>query len=216
MWFGSSTGIRKLETIPALDRQLHIGSDNMSSVNVISDLGFYFDSELNMKAHISRTSRACFFHLRRLRAIRNRLGQEVTARLVSAFVLSRLDYCNALLAGLPMSTLAPLQKVLNAAAQLVMNLKPRDHVTSALRLLHWLPIQQRIEYKLCLLGHNALNGCAPGYFTELLTAVADIPSRASLRNASKHCLDAPRTKLKMGTGPSQSLHHRPTTVSTLI
>jgi hypothetical protein len=99
MWFGSSTGIRKLEMIPALDRQLHIGSDNISSVDVIRDLGFYFDSELNMKAHISRTSRACFFHLRRLRAIRNRLGQEVTARLVSAFVLSRLDYCNALLAG---------------------------------------------------------------------------------------------------------------------
>ena len=53
----------------------------------------------------------------------------MTARLVPALIISRLDYCNAILANLPASTLAPLQRVLNAAARLVMNLGPRDHVT---------------------------------------------------------------------------------------
>ena len=64
-----------------------------------------------MQVHVARTTRVCFYHLRRLRAVRRQLGQEVTARLVSAFVLSRLDYCNALLAKLPNSTIAPLQRV---------------------------------------------------------------------------------------------------------
>jgi len=80
-----------------------------------------------------------FYHLHRIRAVRRQLGCNVTARLVTAIVLSRLDYCNAVLAGLPASTLAPFQRVLHAAARTVMDLKPRDRVTPALRELHWLP-----------------------------------------------------------------------------
>ena len=98
----------------------------------------------------ARTSRVCFYHLRRLRAARSRLGQDIAARLVglSAFVLSRVDYCNAILAGLPASTLAPLQKVINVAARLVLNLKPHDHITAALRALHWLPNAYKTENRL--------------------------------------------------------------------
>ena len=64
----------------------------------------------------------------------------VTARLVSALVISRLDYCNSVLTHLPASTLAPLQRVLNAAVRLVHDLGPREHVTPAMYELHWLPI----------------------------------------------------------------------------
>src|SRR6218665_739002 len=101
-----------------------------------------------MKVHITRVSRTCFYHLCRLRSIRGCLGREVTAQLVSTYIISRLDYCNSILANLPASTLAPLQRVLNAAARLVMNLGPRDHVTQALYELHWLPIPSRIQFKL--------------------------------------------------------------------
>ena len=78
------------------------------------------------------------------------------ARLVTALVLSRLDYCNAMLAGLPASTLAPFQRVLHAEARTVLDLEPRDRVTPALRELHWLPVTERIQYKLCLLAHKSL------------------------------------------------------------
>ena len=108
-----------------------------------------------MLEHVSRVAQICFFHLRCLRSVRRQLGRDVSARLVSALVLSRLDYCNAVLACLPAATLAPLQRVLTAAARLVLDLKTRDHATPALRELHWLPIAQRIEYKLCLLVHKA-------------------------------------------------------------
>ena len=66
-----------------------------------------------------------------LRTVRLELGRQVTAQLVSTLILSRLDYCNAVLAGLPASTLAPLQRVLNVAARLVFELGPRDHVSAA-------------------------------------------------------------------------------------
>ena len=73
--------------------------------------------------------------------------------------------------------LAPLQRVLHAAARVVMDLRPRDHVSPALRDLHWLPIKQRIEFKLCLLVHKSLIGHSPAYISDLLTSAADVPGR---------------------------------------
>ena len=65
---------------------------------------------MSMRAQIAKTTRICFFDLRRLRQVRRRLlGRQVAAQLVSAFIISRLDYGNATLSGLPQSTLTPLQ-----------------------------------------------------------------------------------------------------------
>jgi hypothetical protein len=151
-----------------------------------------------MRAHISRLTRTCFYHLRRLRSIRLQLGRDVTQRLVSAFVFSRLDYCNALFAELPATTLAPLQRVQNAAARLVLNLKSSDHLTAAFVELHWLPIKQRIKYKLCLLVHKSLTGQAPLYLSELLQPIVDIPARSSLRSAAHNKIEIPRTRRCIG------------------
>jgi len=81
-------------------------------------------------------------------------------------VLLRLNYCNAVLVGLLVATLAPLQRVLHAAVRLVLDLEPRNHVTHALRELHWLPVMQQIEYKLHLLVHKALIGQAADYISK--------------------------------------------------
>ena len=113
-----------------------------------------------MRSHVSRVAQTCFY-LRRIRAVRRQLSRDVTARLVTALVLSRLDYCDAVLAGLPASILAPFQRVLHAAARTVLDLKPRDRVTPALQELHWLPVQ----YKLCLLVHKSFLGHMPEYIS---------------------------------------------------
>jgi len=165
IWFGSAANLRKISSV---DKDILVGSSIMSPSSVVRDLEVFFDSELNMMSHINRIVRTCFYHLRHLRAVRRRLVQEITARLVSVFVLSRLDYCNAFLAKLPASTLAPLQRVMHAAARLVCGLSPRDHLASPLRSLHWLPVKQRIEFKLCLLVHQTINGRAPAYLKDLI------------------------------------------------
>ena len=76
--------------------------------------------------------------------------------------------------------------------------KPRDHITSALQELHWLPIRQRIEYKLCLLVHLSIDDQAPSYLRQKLTFVFDLPGRRSLGSAQTRNLVIPRTKLKLG------------------
>ena len=82
----------------------------------------------------------CLFHLCRLRHPASRhVTSDVMNHLVMDVILSRLDYCNSLLAGLPWSTVAPVQRVLNATVRLVLGLSPRDHVSQVLTDLHWLP-----------------------------------------------------------------------------
>ena len=121
-----------------------------------------------MKAHIKRLASACHYHLRRMRALSGLLGRAVTARLASAFILSRLDYCNAVLTGLPALTLGPLQRVLHAAPRAVYDLKPLDHISESIHALHWLPLKQSVDLKLCLLVHHTVNGRAPYYLQNLI------------------------------------------------
>jgi len=74
-------------------------------VESVRNLGVYLDSSLSMQTHVAKVTQTCFFLLRRLRQIRRLLGRDVTANVVAALVLTRLDYCNALLSGLPTAVL---------------------------------------------------------------------------------------------------------------
>jgi len=99
-------------------------------------------------------SSACYYQLHWLCQICRRVGAEVTTQLVLALVMSRLDYCNAALAGIPQSTPEPPQQVQNAAACLVHQLVVRDHVTPNLTVLHWLMIRCRTHFKLCTIMYG--------------------------------------------------------------
>ena len=167
-------------------------------VDTARSLGVTMDSKISMKAFIARTSRTCFFHLRRIRQIRMCLTEDSARTITVALVMSRLDYCNAILAGLPAASLRPLCSALHAAARVVACAPSRDHITPLLRELHWLPIQARIQYKLCLLMFGVQSGDGPDYLRELVVACCSVQSRRSLRSASGAQFIVPRTRLKFG------------------
>ena len=195
IWFGSKCNIGKIYSV---DMTLTFGEVSISPVICVKYLGVLLDTELNMKCQINCIAGACFFQLRRLRQLRNVISPQALQRVVSALILSRLDYCNSVLAGFPASALALLQRVQNSAAMLVAGLGPRDHVTSALRTLHWLPVVQRIQYKLCVLTHAAFYKYGPVYLTELFVPVSQLPGRSRLRSADSFMLDVPRVKSSVG------------------
>ncbi len=116
------------------------------------------------------------------------LWEHATQLLVQALVLSRLDYCNALLAGLPASSINPLQLIQNATARLIFNEPKRTHVTPLFINLHWLPIAARIKFKALMFVYRTTSGSAPLYLNSLLQTY--MPSR-SLRSASEQRITLP-------------------------
>ena len=114
----------------------------------VKNLGVTYDCHLTMKTHVSNLVRSANFELRRISSIRHLLSTDATKTLVSAFVLSLLDYCNSLLFGCPQYLLHKLQKVQNNAARLVLRVSKTDHIFPHLASLHWLPIDSWIQYKL--------------------------------------------------------------------
>ena len=109
-----------------------------------------------------------FLGIRRISTIRHYLTDDATKTLVVSLVLSRIDYCNSLLAGLPQSLVGKLQRVQNSAARLVIRAFPHVHITPILRHLHWLPVRARISYKTACLCFNAITSSTPAYLSDLL------------------------------------------------
>ena len=96
---------------------------------------------LSMKHHVAKVAAVCFYHLRRLRQIRRRISTEVTNRLVLAVVISRLDYCNSVSAGVMARTIGTSITRTECCKSLIFELTPRDHISPSLLQLHWLPVQ---------------------------------------------------------------------------
>ncbi len=103
------------------DITIQLGSSTTTPSSSVRNLGVIFNEQLTFKDHIAKTARSCMFALHNIRKIRPFLTEHAAQLLVQALVTSRLDYCNALLAGLPSSTIKSLQIIQNAAARLVFN-----------------------------------------------------------------------------------------------
>jgi len=108
IWLGSRAALQKLSVT---DSSLVVGSTTIRPSSIVRNLGVLFDSELTFKHHVSKTVSSCFYQLRRIRQLKRHVDVNTTKLLISAFILSRLDYCNVLLSGLPMSTIRLLRRV---------------------------------------------------------------------------------------------------------
>uniref|UniRef100_H3AGI1 Reverse transcriptase domain-containing protein n=1 Tax=Latimeria chalumnae TaxID=7897 RepID=H3AGI1_LATCH len=164
-------------------------------VKVTKSLGVFLDASLTLERQISSVVSSGFFHLRNIRRLSPVLPHDSLSTLMHAFVTSRLDYCNALYAGLPLKAIRRLQLVQNSAARVVYNMSRFDHVTPTLRKLHWLPIRWRITFKVLVLVFKALNGLGPAYLRDFLTPY--VPTH-SLRSEFAGSLVVPRCRTKLG------------------
>ena len=64
-----------------------------------------------------------------------------------SLVLTKLDYCNSLLAGIPIYLIEKLQKVQKCAARICLKKRKYDHAKPLLQELHWLPVKKELITK---------------------------------------------------------------------
>ena len=131
----------------------------------LKSLGVTLDKQLSFDQHIVDVCKACYFHIRALRHVRElqkvasclMMPDDVAATVVCSVISTRLDYCNPLFTWISAANFANLQRVQNTLARVLQRRSKHDHITPALIQLHWLPIQQRVTYKLATLTFKTLS-----------------------------------------------------------
>ena len=120
-------------------------------------LGFNLDSRLSYTQQDSSVCRRCYYFLRKIYSIRDTVDRKLLIELVRVMILSRLDYCNSLYYGLPVNIIQKLQRIMNSACRLIFRLSPCSPTANYIKKLHWLPMKQRILYKIPLFGHRLVH-----------------------------------------------------------
>ena len=116
----------------------------------VRDLGVILDKELDLRQHINDACKKAISAIGSISRIRKYMSQSNLKRIVNAFVISQIDYCNRILYGLPTIEHEKLQRVQNNATHLITGSSKGDHFIPVLKILHWLPVRSRITFKTLL------------------------------------------------------------------
>ena len=184
-----SSRFRETEPI----NSLNINGELVHASQSCRNLGVIFDSQLTFENFITRKCRAASYALYKIGKIRHYLDRHTTEKLVHAFVLCHIDFCNSLIFGLPQQQTRKLQVLQNAAARLVTRTRKYDSITPVLRNLHWLPVHNRILFKLLVFAFECFHRVAPEYLSDLLFSYK--PTR-SLRSSTQNLFVVPSMMTK--------------------
>lgn len=179
---------------------LKVGSSVVKSVNAVRNLGVVMDNTLSMVDQVKGLCRTLNYQLRNIARIRRFLNEESCHHVVRSLVSSRLDYGNSLLAGTTDSHFTQLQRIQNKAARLIFGVKRREHITPYLDELHWLPVKQRVHFKLLVIMYQCVNGTAPSYLSDGISLLNPPNSeRRTLRSSQDRTrLYIPKTRKSIG------------------
>ena len=160
---------------------LKVGNDDIVPSDCVRNLGVHFDSLALGHVQVTKVCKSASFGLYRIGRIRKYLNRTNTEQLIHAFITSRLDYCNSLYVRLPHTQINRMQRIQNSAARLVTLSRKHEHITPIRKNLHWLPVAQRIDFKVLLLTHKCLNNQAPSYLSSLVSyRNTGIPTRREI------------------------------------
>ena len=159
---------RHAEIVSHLDVDLKIGGSVITPSSSVKNLGIVFDISLTMEQHVTALCRNINFHLGNLSRRKRFIDSATCAHAVRSLILSRLDYGNSLLGGLPSANMQRLQRLQNRAERLIFQVDRRTSAAPLIRELHWLTVQQRIHFKNLLHVYNCLQGSSPVYLQDLV------------------------------------------------
>jgi hypothetical protein len=176
-------------------KSLKLGDSIVEPADAARNLGVVFNSTMSLTGHVNSICKSSYMFIRDIRRIKRYVPMSARISLANALVSSRLDYCNSLLTGINKSNILKLQRVQNSLARAITNTSKYEHITPVLKSLHWLPVQQRIRFKLGLIVYKTLNSSQPQYLKSVL-----IPQtyHYSMRSSDCLCLVIPKSRTVLG------------------
>ena len=144
-------------------KSITVAGEQVATSDHIKYLGVWFDQHLLMEKHISTKCSAAIMNIKSIASIRRFINRDTAKLLATSLVLTHLDYSNSILCGLPDKSIMRLQRIQNWAAKVVLQRDKYSSSTDALIQLHWLPIRERIDFKILCLVYKCLNNLAPSY-----------------------------------------------------
>ena len=149
---GTSQQRKKLSEVTSIS----LGNTTIPVSTTARNLGFIFDSDMSLTSQVNLVCKSSHFHICDIRRIQNLIPPSVAITLANSLVSSRLDYCNSLYFGMRKQNIQKLQRVQNSLVLAITQTSKYQHITPVLKELHWLPIKQRIEYKISLLTFKTI------------------------------------------------------------
>ena len=172
IFIGAKNAIKTFEEF-----QISQDNEEIQPSKVVKSLGVLLDPNLSMEQEINKRCSSAYYHLRNIGRVKRCLDENHRILLVQNLILSKLDYCNSVLANVPGYMIKKLQRVMNAGVRFIYDVRKRDHITPYLKRAHFLPVIYRIRFKLCLLVFKYFNNMSPEYINEMM-----IPHTPTLRN----------------------------------
>ena len=186
--FSSQRNEKHIESV-----SVKIGEAEIKPSECVRNLGAFLDSKMSMEKHINSVCRSGYGQLRQIGHIRKYLNTNATKTLVNSLLTSRLDYCNALLYGVPKTVLNRLQNLQNTAARIITRTSRYDHITPVLKELHWIPVAHRVDFKILVHTYKALHGQSPIYVKDMLKLYQPARNLRSVNNSKQLVVPKSRT-----------------------
>ena len=165
---------------------INFGSTSIDLIKKLKVLGITIDEKLSFDYHITTVIRSCNHHLRALSHIRQFLTNNMASTLARCLVLSKLDYCNSHLYNITKHQQERLQRIMNKAARISLNINTPHHYLhhsskNYFSQPHWLPVYNRIIFKIALITYKTYTTSIPGYLSNL---IQNRPNPRLLRSSS--------------------------------
>ena len=178
IFIGTSVQTRKVDS-----SGVEMGGSKIPLSDKIKSLGVVLDQRLTFENHVKAVCRTCYFHIKSLQVLRSSLDTGTVETIDRWIIMSRLDYCNSLLAFTSKQNIHRLQMVQNQLARVVSGSGYRQSAAPILLSLHWLPVQRRIEYKIMNMVFKSRMNSLPEYLSRGLAVHTSVrPIRSSLQN----------------------------------
>ena len=161
--FGSKQQLKKLHKAALI-----ANGNIIHNSEVVRYLGGHLDSSLTFETHVKTKVKTAMANSIKIRSIQDYLSTEACTTLILVLCITHIDYANAILFGSTAKVINKFQSLQNMCAKLILRRPKYSSSMESLYKLHWLPVHQRIAYKILTLTHKCIQEQAPKYLQDLI------------------------------------------------